>query len=335
MANLKWEITFRRLDLKYTWAIARNASDFKINAFVRVEENGMEGFGEVAPNIRYKETPEAIEKAFELFQQKATEPVVSTEGLARLLKELGMPNSLRFGIESAFVHLRCRQQRQSVPSFFGLEEVEKKETAYTIPIMEPEKLAGYFQQYRPQRFRHIKLKVNQDSMVEFVRHVRALCSNTLMIDANEAYQDPDKLLQDLEKLNEKNVAFVEQPFPHHFISEYQYLKKRSPYPIFADESLTDEADYALLETGFHGVNIKLMKAGGYLNGIHLLKEAKSRRLMTMVGCMVESGLGISCGLNISSLADFLDLDSFLILKEDPFPYVDEQNGEVFLSKRLH
>ena len=66
------------------------------------------------------------------------------------------------------------------------------------------------------------------------------------------------------------------------------------------------------------LNIKLMKAGGYLNGIHLLKEANKYGLKTMIGCMVESSLGISNGFFLSSLADYLDLDSFMILKNDSY-----------------
>jgi L-alanine-DL-glutamate epimerase-like enolase superfamily enzyme len=334
MADLTWKIEVQRLDLKYTWAISRNATDYKTNGFVTVSDGTYTGRGEVAPNIRYGETTEGIVSAFDVFLQKMG-PISSVESLAHFLKKEGLPNSLRFGIESAYVHYLCGLQNISVARFLGLSEPGQRTTAYTIPIMPTEKLQEYFSNYTPQRFQYVKLKVNAENLVEFVQEVRSLCSNTFIIDANEAYQDPESLLKDLEKLGDKNVAFVEQPFPGHFVEEYRYTKHRSPYPLFADESLTDEADFEVLKRGFHGVNVKLMKSGGYLNGIRLLKEAKAHQMQTMVGCMVESGLGISSGLTISSLADFLDLDSFLILKNDPYPMVAEQNGMLFLSKAFH
>jgi L-Ala-D/L-Glu epimerase len=201
------------------------------------------------------------------------------------------------------------------------------------PIMSPEKLADYFGQYRPQRFKYIKLKVNHENLVDFVKEVRRLCANPLMIDANEAYLEPDQLLMDLEKVGERSIEFIEQPFPSGFVTEYQYLKPKSPFPVFADESVTDEADFEILATCFHGINVKLMKAGGYLNGIRLLQEARTRGLKTMIGCMVETGLGISSGLQLASLSDYLDLDSFLILKEDLYPFVGEKGGMLFLADK--
>lgn len=327
--GLKWTIRFHRLDLKYTWAISRNATDFKINAFVTVTDGTHTGIGEAAPNVRYGESPELFEKTFAELNLQGFE---NLGGLASHLKQQQIPNSLRFAIESAYVHYCCAKEKKSVSEYFGLATPGIRDTSYTIPIMPIEKLADYFKQYNPERFKYIKLKVNGENLIEFVREIRRLCSNPLMIDANEAYTNPDQLLIDIEKTGEKGIEFIEQPFPSGFTSEYQYLKPKSPFPIFADESITDAADFEILATCFHGINVKLMKAGGYLNGIKLLQEAKKQGLKTMIGCMIETGLGISCGLQLASLADYLDLDSFLILKEDIYPFVTEKEGHLFLAK---
>ena len=82
---------------------------------------------------------------------------------------------------------------------------------------------------------------------------------------------------------------------------------------------------------FDGVNVKLMKAGGYLNGIRLLKEAKANKMQTMIGCMVETTLGISAGMHLCSLADYVDLDSFLLLKNEPFNKIHEMDGELLFN----
>lgn len=328
---LHWKIELLRLDLKYTWAISRNATNHKVNAIVSVTDGECTGRGEAAPNVRYGEDPDSFLKVFsELEMENFQES--SFQELADFLRMKMVPNALRFAIESAFVHYQSKKENQNVHDLLGLSSPGRKHTAYTIPIMEPEKLPAYFLQYNPQRFQYIKLKVNDQNMISFVTEVRKLCSNTFIVDANEAYLDPDKYLRDIEECNETNIAFVEQPFPAAFKEEYHYLKARTELPIFGDESITDDADFFELQQCFHGINVKLMKAGGYLNAIRLLKEAKRFGLRTMVGCMVETGLGISSGMHIASLADYLDLDSFLILNRDPFQYVKEDDGVLFLKE---
>jgi len=37
-----------------------------------------------------------------------------------------------------------------------------------------------------------------------------------------------------------------------------------------------KADFSILKKMFDGINMKLMKAGGYFNGIRLLREAKKK-----------------------------------------------------------
>jgi L-alanine-DL-glutamate epimerase-like enolase superfamily enzyme len=46
----------------------------------------------------------------------------------------------------------------------------------------------------------------------------------------------------------------------------------------------------------------------------------------MLGCMVESGLGISAAAQIASLCDHVDLDGNLLLAEDPCPGVEFLDG---------
>ena len=114
-------------------------------------------------------------------------------------------------------------------------------------------------------------------------------------------------------------------------SEYVYLKQKSPYDIYADESVLDKPDFESLAQQFHGVNMKLMKAGGYLNGKRILEEAANSGLKTMIGCMVETSLGIWSALQLGSLAQTADLDGFLIVKSEPFNMVREEKGILHLG----
>ena len=75
-----------------------------------------------------------------------------------------------------------------------------------------------------------------------------------------------------------------------------------------------------------------MKAGGWFKGVEILKAAKANGLQTMIGCMVETSLAISQGWHLCGLADVVDLDSFMVLSQEPFGLIEERNGELYLSK---
>ena len=56
--------------------------------------------------------------------------------------------------------------------------------------------------------------------------------------------------------------------------------------------------------------------------------------MTMIGCMVETTIGISSGMNLCALADYADLDSFLLIKEEPFHLIREENGTLLFNSNV-
>ncbi len=329
---LHWQIEKVLLELKYTWKISRNASDEKINLVVEVADGDFKGLGEAAPNIRYNETPEELIKQFEEFRSHKSEEITSLDQLTDCLSQLTVSNALRFAIESAFVHYISSKERKSVFKFLEVGEPVPGSTSYSIPIMEIGEMKDFYNQNQLHRFPFIKIKVNAETGSEAIKYVSRFCSQPLIIDANEAYTDVEACIYFFEKIKKKKVEFIEQPMPASMIEESVYLKKYSPFNLFADESITHEADFSVLRKMFDGINVKLMKAGGYYNGIRLLREAKENNMQTMIGCMVETTLGISSAMNLSSLADYVDLDSFLLLKKEPFGLVEETNGELLFKK---
>ena len=54
--------------------------------------------------------------------------------------------------------------------------------------------------------------------------------------------------------------------------------------------------------------------------------ARALGLGVMLGCMVESGLGIAAGCVVAPLCDHVDLDGNLLLAEDPCPGVTFADG---------
>ena len=332
---LHWRIEPITLELKYTWKISRNASDEKTNLIVTVDDGTYSGKGEAAPNIRYNETADEGLRLFPGFMKKVTEEMKDVKSITEIINSSGLFNSLKFAIESAMFRFEEARLQKTFYDLTGITEPGKIETSYTIPIMDTGKLKIFFDQNNLGRFPYIKLKVNSENVQESIKHLLTFCPKPIMIDANESFTDVEQCIQFLEKIKKYPLVLVEQPMPSTMKEESIYLKKYSPFKLFADESMTDQADFGELKKSFDGVNMKLMKAGGFMNGIRLLKEAKKNGMQTMIGCMVETTLGISSAMRLCSLADYADLDSFILIRNEPYSLVRETNGELKLANTHH
>ena len=328
---LTWRIEALHLKLKYTWKIARNASDEKLNFLVQVTDGTFSGFGEAAPNIRYGETPELLLQQYQVLLMAGLAGMKSMEDLLQLLQEHPPVNALRFAVESAYLHYFCQHKGIPVHQLLGQRPPGQQATCYSLPIMEAGRVQEFIQANNLNRFRSLKVKVNQEQGLDLVQEVLKATHRKIVIDGNESWQNPDELMNFLSALDPAQVLFVEQPMPASHAAAYAHLKETTPIPLVADESVTDTADFELLRTEFHGVNIKLMKAGGYLNAVRLLKEARKHGMMAMLGCMVETSLGIWSAMQLSSAFDFADLDGFLIVEDEPFQLVREQDGVLHLK----
>lgn len=329
---LRWSIEKIILELKYTWKISRNASDEKVNLIVKVTDEQFSGSGEAAPNIRYNESADELIRQFDSFLSQKPELINSISQMEDSLNSLEISNALRFAIESAYVHYRSSFEHKTVFDVLKIEKPVSVPTCYSIPIMDIGGIKDFYVQNNLDRFPYIKIKIDAESGTDAIDYVSRFCSQPLMVDANEAFSDVDSCIYFLEKLKKNKIEFIEQPMPSSMTDESVYLKKYSPFMLFGDESIINEADFSLLKKMFDGVNIKLMKAGGYFNGIRLLKEARKQNMQTMIGCMVETTLAISSGMNLCSLTDYADLDSFLLVKNEPFNLVTEMDGNLSFSK---
>jgi L-alanine-DL-glutamate epimerase-like enolase superfamily enzyme len=139
------------------------------------------------------------------------------------------------------------------------------------------------------------------------------------------YWTIDEALDALPQLAELGVAYCEQPLPAGDDGGAR-LKRESPVPIYVDEDCHTLADVVACAERAHGINIKLAKSGGIREAVRMVHAARAVGLHVMLGCMVESGLGIAAAAQIASLCDHVDLDGNLLLAEDPWPGVDLRDG---------
>jgi len=328
--KLTWKIEKLDLPLKVIWRIARTttATTVSENFLITLSDGERISYGEVSPNSRYGVKERDVFNEFNRFL-KLVPSNFTHDTLLDFLVKNEFAHSMSFGIESAFVHL----QNKKVSEYFNLQTPTQVETSFTIPIMEISQLQNFVKEY--SRFKSLKIKVNKDTGFEVISEILKHTNQKLRIDANESWTDFESFEKILKMLANKNIEFriefIEQPFPAHCKDEYKKLKAVSKIPIIADESVEDNADFTELKNMFHGINVKLQKAGSYKNAIRLLTEARKHGMQTMIGCMVESSLGCMGGFELSSLADYLDLDGFILVKDDPFKILKEENGIISLA----
>jgi L-alanine-DL-glutamate epimerase-like enolase superfamily enzyme len=176
------------------------------------------------------------------------------------------------------------------------------------------------------RFRRLKLKLGAgDGLdVERVRAVRGVTELPLQVDVNEGWE-LDEALENVQALDGLGVQYVEQPVKAGH-PEGHRLKAVSPLPIYVDEDVHTLKDVAPAAERAHGVNLKLAKSGGIREAVRMAYAAHALDLGVMLGCMVESSLGIAAAAQMASLCDHVDLDGNLLLGEDPWTGVDFVDG---------
>jgi L-alanine-DL-glutamate epimerase-like enolase superfamily enzyme len=293
---------------------------------VRVEHSGVAGHGEGAPVPRYGETPESnlafLEGCGELL---GDDPFALEEILARVDERPG-ERAAKAAFDGALHDLVGRLLTVPVWRLLGLRRVGPP-TTYTIWLGTPDEMAGRAEAAtRDRRFRRLKLKLGaRDGLdVERVRAVRAVTALPMQVDVNEAW-GLEEALDALHELAELGVEYCEQPLPAGDEGG-ALLKDRSPVPIYVDEDCHVASDVLACARVAHGVNVKLAKSGGIREAVRVVHAARALGLGCMLGCMVESGLGIAAGAQVASLFDHVDLDGNLLLDRDPWRGVELVDG---------
>ena len=175
----------------------------------------------------------------------------------------------------------------------------------------------------------LKLKVGDARDRENLEALRSVAPHKpVRVDANEGWKTKEHALEMLERLaQDGHIQFVEQPMPRHTSpQDLRWLKERSPLPLFADESCHTVRDIPHCAECYHGVNVKLVKAGGITMAYETLQAARKAGLKTMIGCMIETSVLISAAAHLAELADHLDLDGNLLITNDPYAGVTAEHG---------
>lgn len=212
------------------------------------------------------------------------------------------------------------------------DRLVRTQSSYTIGIDSIEKMIAKLNELPDWKIYKIKLGTDRD--VEIIRQLRQHTSATFRVDANCGWT-AEETIENSHVLKELGVEFIEQPLAANADREEQKkVFEDSALPIVADESCLVEADVEKCVGRFHGVNVKLCKCGGLTPAARMLRQAKTFGMKTMVGCMVESSVGISAAAQLLPLLDYADLDGAVLISEDPADGVSVTNGAVRLGERF-
>jgi L-Ala-D/L-Glu epimerase / N-acetyl-D-glutamate racemase len=295
----------QRWPLAQPFVIARGSKTEAATVQVTVSDGVRTGLGECVPYSRYHETVAGVVRQIEAWQ-----PTPERDRL-----HAGMPaGAARNAIDCALWDLECKVLQKTIADRLGPRRaLTPLPTAYTLSLDAPDAMAAVAAKRSDLSF--FKLKLGGDGFdgarMAAVRKARP--DARLVADANEAWrpQDVGALLQQAGQLG---FEMIEQPLPQ----GADDLLAGLPHDvaICADESVHVCDDLPALAGRYDAVNIKLDKAGGLTEALVMKSKAQALGLKVMIGSMVSSSLAIAPAFVLAQDADWVDLDSPLLLAAD-------------------
>jgi L-alanine-DL-glutamate epimerase-like enolase superfamily enzyme len=321
------QTSVKRLEVhtRRTFSIARSSADAFERVVFEIEAEGVTGRGEAAPSGYYGQDASGVAEALE---HVAIGDPWDIEGT--LARNDRLPPSALAALDNAMHDLAARRLGVPVYRLLGLAKPEPV-SAYTLGIADRETTVADAERLR--EFPVLKVKVGGWEDVETLRAVREASGSDLWVDANEAFS-PGEAVEVVAELKEIGVRMIEQPVPASAGPEAlaRATEAASPVPVMADESAVAARDVPALAGYVGGVNVKLAKCGGIRGALEMIHTARAHGMLVMLGCMVETSLGISAAAHISGLVDFLDLDGAMLLADDPYVGPTYDNGRILLSE---
>lgn len=319
------------LPLRQPWTIARGTSAAKTNVIVRLFQGEEAGLGEAAPNARYGEDGQSVLAALDRL-----EPLLAAAGgdFAGFLDRLGgletSHPSARAALDIAIHDLLARRRGVPLCRLLGADPERMPRTSYsigldTLPVMQ-EKAR------RAEGFPFLKIKLDGRDDRTVVEGIRAVTGRPLLVDANEAWADPLEAAEKTRWMRDLGVILVEQPLPAADLDGARRLRARAALPIFADEAVRDAADLPVLAEAYDGINVKVQKSGGLRPALRMIEAARGLGLEVLIGCMIETSVGITASAHLAPLADRADLDGALLLESDPFRGAVIEAGRIALPE---
>ena len=295
-----------RLRLRHTWTTTMSSSAYRDTLHVRFTRDGVTGIGEGAPIVRYHESAAEAQKAIEAAREVvlAADPwrleTVESDVFRLLENQYAARAALDIALHDWI------GQRLGVPVYrlLGLDPGAAPITTFSIGIDTPEITRQKVRE--AAEFPVLKVKVGLDSDEATIDAVRSVTGKPLRVDANEGWKDKETAARKIEWLASKGVELI------------------------ADEACLRASAIPGLAGAYHGVNVKLDKAGGLREAVRMIHTARACGMKVMLGCMISSSASTTAAAQISPLVDFADIDGHLLIANDPYEGVRVRDGRLVL-----
>lgn len=320
---MKLEYKKVSFDLIHNFGISREVKTAANNVVVKItaEVQGkiFEGFGETTPSKFYGETQDTVMAFLCWVEQEnilGNDPFDFVNIQARL-EPFKNNYAAKAAIDIALLDLRCKIIGIPAYKYLGLQN-KKLKTSYTIDISDIEKILEKTGKALIAGYNIFKVKLGTRIDEEIIFSIRQAAPDAIIrVDANCGW-DLKTAMKMIKVLEDNNVEMLEQPFSPQDRNAYRLLRPQTHIPVFADESCVTMNDIHDIHEFVDGVNIKVSKVGGVTTALKMIEIARMYRLKVMVGCFLESTLGIAAGCLPAMCADLVDLDGFMFLKKEPF-----------------
>jgi L-alanine-DL-glutamate epimerase-like enolase superfamily enzyme len=334
--NLDFETVTLRLRQPFT--ISRGTKSEVQNVFVRLSADGITGYGEAAPNIRYDEDAGKVIRFLEALPDGFFENIDATDKLVNSLDEFSSRTSApsmqsaKSAIEMAWIDWYAKTKGQPLWKMWDAPSQRGPQTSYTIGLDEIDIMQQKVQEAEEYPIYKVKLGTGRDKAI--IKGIREVTGKPIRVDANEGWSSMEEARNMIRFLAGQNIELIEQPMPASRIKEMAELKKGAALPLCADESFMGDEPLEEIAKAFDIINIKLMKIGSMAKSLKVIKRAKELGLKVMIGCMIESSLANTAGAVLSLWADYADLDGHLLIKDDPYQGLMLDKGKyILLNKR--
>lgn len=326
---LRMEAEVLDLRTRHPFIIARGGRSEYRTVWVRlIDEHGLEGWGEAAPTRFYGETTETVLAALQAYAEHLpSDPFLLEDAERAWERALRLNPAARAALSAALHDLVGKRLDQPVYRLWGLDPAKAPRSTFTIGLDTAEKLRQKIAEAAPYPI--LKIKLGTDGDVEILRTVREATDKELRVDANGGWT-VKQALRMLPVLDEYGVTVLEQPLAAEDLDGLAIVRQAARIPVIADESCRTAADIPALAGRVDGINIKLAKCGGLREALRMIAIARAHHLMVMVGCMIESSIGITAAAHLTPLVDLVDLDGAALLANDPFRGAGIEGGQVRL-----
>ena len=323
----------KRLMLRHTWTTTMSSSTYRDTVNVQYRRDGVTGYGEGAPIIRYQEFPEKAMQAIDSVRDQfaADDPWKYEKTLAEIRRALGdHQRAAMAAIDIALFDWLGKRLEIPLYQLLGLDPADAPITDFSIGIDTP--AITRQKTLEASDFPVLKVKVGLNTDEETIEAVRSVTRKPIRVDANEGWTDKEEAIRKINWLETQGIEYVEQPMPAHMLEETRYVRSKVHLPIFADEACTDASMIPRLTEAYDGINVKLDKAGGILEARRWIEIARAVNMKVMLGCMVSSSCSVTAAAHLSPLVDYADLDGNLLVANDPYRGVTVEKGKLVLPR---